>query len=105
MGFKFTMTLNRKITGEESAQLTSAASGTVEVGSDSLPTNADIPVTRLDFDDTESPSLLVAVESALAAVRGVPELTVPGLTVQPVTRPAADPVALPVAEPVAQHAA
>jgi hypothetical protein len=48
---------------------------------DSLPTNADIIVTRLDFDDTDSLSLAEAIEAALATVKGVPDLSVPGLTV------------------------
>jgi hypothetical protein len=56
-------------------------------GIDSLPTNADVQVTKMDFDDTTSPSLAEAIESALEAVKKVPDLSVPGLTVpaQPAT--------------------
>jgi hypothetical protein len=35
----------------------------------------------MDFDVTESPSLAEAIESALEAVKKVPDLSVPGLTV------------------------
>lgn len=35
----------------------------------------------MDFDDTISPSLAEAIESALEAVKIVPDLSVPGLTV------------------------
>jgi hypothetical protein len=35
----------------------------------------------MDFDDTSSPSLAEAIESALEAVKTVPDLSVPGLTV------------------------
>jgi hypothetical protein len=48
---------------------------------DSLPTNAEIVVTKMVFDDTVSPSLAEAIESALDAVKTIPDLSVPGLTV------------------------
>jgi hypothetical protein len=81
MGFKFTLVLSRTITDEESAVLSNAGCAEAEFGSDKLPTNADVPVTKMDFDDTVSPSLAEAIESALAAVQKVPDLSVPGLTV------------------------
>jgi hypothetical protein len=92
MGYRFTLILNREISEGESAALQEAGLTSAVFGTDSLPTNADVTVTKLDFDDTESPSLAEAIESALAAVKNVPELTVPGLTVpaQPAGGEAAD---------------
>jgi hypothetical protein len=81
VGYKFTLVLSREITDEESAILQDAGCAGAIFGPDSLPTNADVPVTKMDFDDTSSPSLAEAIQSALDAVKKVPELSVPGLTV------------------------
>lgn len=81
MGYKFTLVLSREITDEESAILQDAGCAGAIFGPDSLPTNAEVPVTKMDFDDTSSPSLAEAIQSALDAVKKVPELSVPGLTV------------------------
>jgi hypothetical protein len=80
---KFTLVLSREITNEELEILRQAdavCAGAV-FGSDSLPTNADVPVTRMDIDDRSASSLAEAIQSALDAVRKVPELSVPSLTV------------------------
>jgi hypothetical protein len=92
VGFKFTLVLSREITDEESVILLEANSAVPHFGSDTLPTSADVPVTKMDFDDTISPSLEEAIESALGSVKKVPELGVPGLTVpaQPAHREEAD---------------
>jgi hypothetical protein len=81
VGFKFTLVLNREITDDESAILQEVNRAIPVFGADTLPTNADVPVTKMDFDDTISPSLEEAIESALESVKKVPELSVPGLTV------------------------
>jgi hypothetical protein len=81
MGYRFTLVLSREVTAEESALLEEVGCAGAVFGSDSLPTNAEIPVTKMDFDVTSSPSLAAAIESALAAVKKVPDLSVPGLTV------------------------
>jgi hypothetical protein len=81
VGYKFTLVLSREITDEESAILQDAGCADAIFGPDSLPTNAEIPVTKMDFDDTSSPSLAEAIQSGLDAVKKVPELSVPGLTV------------------------
>lgn len=103
MGFKFSLVLSREITDDEKAALRKAGCASAIFTTDSLPTNADVAVTRMDFDDTTSPSLAEAIESALAAVKETPELSVPGLTVpaQPAERteasaeePAAEPAAV-----------
>ncbi|WP_459800308.1 hypothetical protein [Herbidospora sp. RD11066] len=83
----FSLVLSREITDDESAVLREAGCAEAAFGTDSLPTNADITVTKLDFDDTVSPSLAEAIEAALAAVKNVPDLTVPGLTVPAVKKP------------------
>jgi hypothetical protein len=92
VGFKFTLVLSREITDEESVILLEANSAVPNFGPDTLPTNASIAVTKMDFDDTISASLEEAIESALGSVKKVPELSVPGLTVpaQPAQREEAD---------------
>lgn len=80
MGYKFSLVLSRMITDDESAILAEACTAAV-FGTDTLPTNAEVTVTKMDFDDTESPGLAEAIESGLEAVKKVPDLTVPGLTV------------------------
>jgi len=81
LGHKFTLVLSREITAEETAVLEEAGCAGAVFGSDALPTNAEIPVTKVDFDVSSAPSLAEAIESALAAVKKVPDLSVPGLTV------------------------
>jgi len=82
----FSLVLNREISDEESAALRDAGCADAVFGTDSLPTNADVPVTKMDFDDTVAPSLAEAIESALEAVKKVPDLSVPGLTVPAVLK-------------------
>jgi hypothetical protein len=81
MGYKFTLILNREITDEESAALREAGCAGAIFGSDTLPTNADVPVTKIDFDTTSSPTLAEAIQAGLDAVMKVPDLSVPGLNV------------------------
>lgn len=81
MGYKFSLVLSREVTDDESAILRGAGCEGAVFGTDTLPTNADITVTKMDFDDTASPSLADAIQSALDAVKSVPELSVPGLNV------------------------
>ena len=81
MGFLYTLVLSRVISDEESAILREAGCAGAVFAEDSLPTNAEMPVTRVDVDDCVSASLEAAIEAGLAAVREVPDLSVPGLTV------------------------
>jgi hypothetical protein len=81
VGYKFSLVLSREISDDESATLKGAGCSTAVFGTDSLPTNADTIVTKMDFDDTISRTLAEAIESALEAVKSVPDLSVPGLTV------------------------
>jgi hypothetical protein len=92
MGFTFSLVLNREITDEESSALQEAGCAGAVFSTDTLPTNAEVPVTKLEFDDLESPSLAQAIDAALEAVKKVPELSVPGLYVpaQPAERPDED---------------
>jgi hypothetical protein len=95
MGYKFSLVLSREVSDEESAILQEAGCVSAVFGTDSLPTNAQVTVTKMDFDDTVSPSLAEAIESAFTAVKKVPDLSVPGLTVpaQSAQAPAAEGVA------------
>ena len=83
MGYKYTLVLSREINDDESAILREASPGCAEAvfGADTLPTNAEIPVTKMDVDDTVSPTLAEAIQAGLDAVKKVPELGIPGLTV------------------------
>jgi hypothetical protein len=92
VGYKFSLVLSRVVTDDESAILREAGCAGAVFSTDSLPTHADVPVTKMDFDDTVSPSLAEAIESGLEAVKKVPDLSVPGLTVpaQPAHAPAED---------------
>jgi hypothetical protein len=81
VGYKFSLVLSREITDAESAILKESGCSAAIFGTDSLPTNAGVTVTKMDFDDIISPTLAEAIESALEAVKTVPDLSVPGLTV------------------------
>jgi hypothetical protein len=81
VGYKFSLVLSREITDDESAILQEVGCPDVIFATDTLPTDADVIVTKMDFDDTRSPSLAEAIESALESVKKVPDLGVPGLTV------------------------
>ncbi|MEU5537057.1 hypothetical protein [Streptomyces sp. NPDC020362] len=81
MGHKFSLVLSRQISDEESVILREAGFADATFATDSLPTNADVAVTKIDFDDAAAPSLAEAIETALETVKKVQDLTVPGLTV------------------------
>ncbi len=81
MGHRFSLVLSREVTDEESVILQEAGCADAIFTADSLPADADVPVTKMDFDDTVSPSLAEAIGSALEAVKKVPDLSVPLLTV------------------------
>jgi hypothetical protein len=81
VGYKFTLVLSRVVTDDESVTLKEAGCTAAVFGTDSLPTDADTVVTKMDFDDTISLTLAEAIESALEAVTKVPDLSVPAFTV------------------------
>jgi hypothetical protein len=81
LGHKYSLILSRIITDEESAILleSGCSSATFVIGS--LPTDPEVKVTKVDIDDTVSPSLEKAIESGLEAVIQVPDLSLSGLHV------------------------
>lgn len=81
MGHKYSLVLSRKITDEESAILLESGCHGATFATDSLPTDPEFKVTRVNIDDTVSPSLEEAIQSGLDAVIRVPDLSVPGLHV------------------------
>ena len=81
MGYKFSLVLSREITDEESVTLKGAIRADASFGADRLPTDAEVPVTKIEFDDSVSATLAEAIEAGLEAVKTVPDLTVPGLSV------------------------
>jgi hypothetical protein len=81
VGYKFTLILNREITDDEAATLREAGCPDAVFGSATHPTNASIPVTKVDVDTTAFPTLAEAIQAGLDAAMKVPELSVPGLNV------------------------
>lgn len=81
MGHKYSLILSREITEEESTILQEAGCYGATFVTDSLPTDPEVKVTKVDIDDAVSPSLEKAIESGLDAVIQVPDLSVPGLRV------------------------
>jgi len=81
VGHKYSLILSREITQEESEILQEAGCYGATFVTDSLPTDPDVKVTKVDVDDTVSESLEKAIESGLEAAKKVPELGVPGLHV------------------------
>jgi hypothetical protein len=100
VGYRFSLILSRVITDDESELLKKAGCASAVFGTDTLPTNAEVTVTKMDFDDTVTETLAEAIEAGLEAVKNVPDLSVPGLEVpaQPATRE--DREALAAKEPV-----
>jgi hypothetical protein len=80
MSYEFTLLLSREITEEESAVLLEGGCAGGVLTTDKLPTNPDVTVTRLDFD-IEGPSLAEVLETALEAVKAMPDLMPASLTV------------------------
>jgi hypothetical protein len=81
LGHKYSLILSREITEEESEILRESGCYGATFVTDSLPTDLDVKVTKVDVDDTVSESLEKAIESGLEAAKKVPELSVPGLHV------------------------
>ena len=81
MGHKYSLILSREITQEESEILREAGCYGATFVTDSLPTDPDVKVTKVDVEDAVSESLEKAIESGLEAAKKVPELGVPGLYV------------------------
>jgi hypothetical protein len=93
VGHKYSLILSREITLEESDILRESGCYGATFVTDSLPTDLDVKVTKVDVDDTVSESLEKAIESGLEAAKKVPELSVPGLHVPalPVEKKADEP--------------
>jgi hypothetical protein len=81
VGNKFTLVLNREITEDESGALRESGCTDATVTSVTVPGTDDTVVTQMEFDTDAGPSLAEAIEAALEAVKTVPDLSVPTLTV------------------------
>jgi len=81
VGHKYSLILSREITDEETAILQESGCYGATFVTDTLPTDPKVKVTKVDIDDTVSPSLEAAIESGLDAVIQVPELSVPAFRV------------------------
>lgn len=93
------MVLSREITDEESVLLQEAGCADATFATDSLPTNPNIFVTTMDFDDLSSPSLAEAINSALEAVKKVPNLRAASLNVPAQPPESGEPTVAVAAEP------
>ncbi|MFI2184745.1 hypothetical protein [Streptomyces sioyaensis] len=102
MGYVFSLVLSREITEDEMTTL-KVGCGAADFGTDVLPTDAEVTVTRMDFDDAVSPTLADAIDAALAAVTEVSDLSVSELTVpaQPAGAEEGEAAAAEAKEPVA----
>ena len=100
MGYVFSLVLSREITEDEMNTLKVGCGGAADFGTDVLPTNAEVTVTKIDVDDAVSPTLAEAIESALAAVAEVTDLSVSELSV-PAQPAGAEAAAVGAEEPVA----
>jgi hypothetical protein len=80
MGYEFSIILNREITDDESKVLLENCVGTT-LSTAPLPTNADVTGTQLEVDNTEAPTLAEAIQSALDAVKLVPDVLPASLSV------------------------
>jgi hypothetical protein len=89
MSNKFTLVLNREITEDENGTLHEEGCPEAVLTTIALPGKDDTSVTQLEFDTEAGPSLAEAIESALEAVKKIPDLMVPTLTVpaQPAAKP------------------
>ncbi|MET7767053.1 hypothetical protein ABZS71_35660 [Streptomyces sp. NPDC005393] len=103
MGYVFSLVLSREITEDEMTTLKVGCGGAADFGTDVLPTDAEVTVTRMDFDDAVSPTLADAIDAALAAVTEVSDLSVSELTVpaQPAGAQEGEAAAAEAKEPVA----
>ncbi|RSN53258.1 hypothetical protein [Actinomadura sp. WAC 06369] len=90
MGHKYSLILSRQISDDELSVLGELGLGEALFSTTSLPTNADVTVTKIEVDDTVSTSLADAIEMGLEAVKKVPDLVAAGLTVPAVPKEAAD---------------
>jgi hypothetical protein len=77
---EFSLVLSRKITDDEAETLIAAGPGGAALGTASLPTDAAVTVTSLNFD-TEASSLAAAINQALEALKKVSDLTAASLEV------------------------
>ncbi|MDT0444143.1 hypothetical protein [Streptomyces johnsoniae] len=81
MGHRYSLILDREITEQEAVTLKEKSQADISLASDTLPTNAEVPVTRISFEDEVTPTLAEAIEAGFEAVKAIPGLAVPGLRV------------------------
>lgn len=81
MGYRFSLILNREVSEQETAQLRGVMCAGAQFVDDQLPTNADVPVTKVELDDESAATLAEAIQAAMDAVHEVEGLTIPGLSV------------------------
>ncbi|NJQ05123.1 hypothetical protein HCN56_05900 [Streptomyces lonarensis] len=81
MGHRYSLILDREVTEQEAVTLKETSRADISFASDTLPTNADVTVTRISFEDEVTPTLAEAIEAGFEAVKAIPGLSIPGLSV------------------------
>ncbi|WP_018216049.1 hypothetical protein [Salinispora vitiensis] len=81
MGHHFSLILQRVITEQESVTLKEKSAANVSFASAALPTDATVSVTRVTFEDDVTPTLAEAIEAGFEAVKSIPDISIPGLSV------------------------
>ncbi|GAB2593913.1 hypothetical protein Aab01nite_82360 [Paractinoplanes abujensis] len=89
MGHHFSLILHREITEQECVTLKEKSVANISFAGDALPTDAAVSVTRVTFDDDVTPTLAEAIEAGFEAVKNIPDISIPGLSV-PAQPPAAE---------------
>ncbi|WP_430790184.1 hypothetical protein [Actinoplanes sp. G11-F43] len=81
MGHQFALILDRELTEQESVTLKERSSADLTFAGAALPTDASVAVTRVTFEDEVTPTLAQAIEAGFEAVKAIPDLGIPGLSV------------------------
>ncbi|MEW1552336.1 hypothetical protein [Streptomyces tsukubensis] len=88
MGHHFSLILDREVTEQETVALKEKSGASMSFATVALPTDAEVAVTRITFEDDVTATLAEAIEAGFEAVRAIPGITIPGLSVP--AQPAAD---------------
>ncbi|WP_419998936.1 hypothetical protein [Streptomyces boninensis] len=81
MGHHFSLTLNREVTEQETVTLKEKSTASIAFADAVLPTDADVAVTKLTFEDDVADTLAEAIEAGFETVKAIPDVTIPGLSV------------------------
>ncbi|MGW9420896.1 hypothetical protein ACWGSU_05810 [Streptomyces koyangensis] len=81
MGHHFALILDREITEQETVTLKENSGADLSFATVALPTEAEVSVTRITFEDDVTATLAEAIEAGFETVKAIPGIAVPGLSV------------------------